>query len=230
MANTKKTASAEVKEAAVKPAAAAETAAAPQKETAKAAEKKPAAKKPAAKAAEKKPAAKKTAAKAADKKPAAKRGRKPAAEKAAAKPAAKSTKKAAEKAAPAKRGGGKSKVVSYEDIVTAARSKLRAADITKITRPIAANVEITGNFSENKTPDENGSNKNIFYIAINPDEQVISVEPYRYNDNDISIYADADELLSVMKGKKNIYAALADGNIHIHGNTKKAIILIHAGF
>ena len=220
MANTKKTASADVKEAAVKPAAV--EAAAPKKEAAA-----PAAKKPAAKAAEKKPAAKKPAAKAADKKPAAKRGRKPA----AAKPAAKSAKKTAEKAAPAaKRGGGKSKVVSYEDIVTAARSKLRAADITKITRPIAANVEITGNFSENKTPDEHGSNKNIFYIAINPDEQVISVEPYRYNDNDISIYADAEELLSVMKGKKNIYAALADGNIHIHGNTKKAILLIHAGF
>lgn len=228
MANTKKTASTDVKEAAVKNEAAAAA-----KETA---EKKPAAKrgrkpaaaktenKPAAKAAEKKPAAKKPAAKT-EKNTAAKTAKKPA-----AKSAAKTAKKPAEKAAPAKRGGGKKKVVSYEEIVTAARSKLRAADITKITRPIAANVEITGNFSENQTPAENGSNKNVFYIAINPDEQSISVEPYRYNDNDISIYADADELLNVLKGKKNIYAALADGNIHIHGNTKKAILLIHAGF
>ena len=225
MANTKKPASADVKEAAVK------TEAAAVKEAAKTAEKKPAAKrgrKPAAAKTENKPAAKTAA-----KKPAAKTEKNSAAKtakKPAAKSAAKTAKKPAEKAAPAKRGGGKKKVVSYEEIVTAARSKLRAADITKITRPIAANVEITGNFSENQTPDDNGSNKNIFYIAINPDEQSISVEPYRYNDNDISIYADADELLNVMKGKKNIYAALADGNIHIHGNTKKAILLIHAGF
>lgn len=223
MANTKKPASADVKEAAVKPEAAAT--AAPKKEAAKTAAK--TAKKPAAKTASK-PAAKKPAAKT-EKKTTAKTAKKPAA-KTSAKSAAKSTKKTAEKAAPAKRGGGRKKAVSYEDILTAARKKLLAANVTKITSPIAANIELTGSYSENQNADDNGSNKNVFYISINPDEQTISVEPYKYNDYDVNITADAEELMSVLKGKKNIYDALADGGVHIHGITKKAILLIHAGF
>ena len=228
MANTKKTASADVKEAAVKTEAA-ETAAA-KKETAKA--EKPAAKrgrKPAAAKTENKPAAEKKTAGKPGRKPAAAKAEKPVAEK---KPGRKPAAAKAD-AAPAAKRGAKKKGISYEDVVIATRKKLRAADTTKITRPIAANVELTGSFSENQNADENGSNKSIFYIAINPTEDGqanVAVEPYRYNDNDISIYADAEELLTVMNGKKNIYDALADGNIHIHGNTKKAILLIHAGF
>ncbi|MCH5193999.1 MAG: hypothetical protein J1F11_08570 [Oscillospiraceae bacterium] len=182
-----------------------------------AAEKKEAAKKPAAK----KPAAPKAAA--ADKKPAAKRGRKPAADK---KPAAKKT--AAPKAAESK-AGRKPKGLAYNDIVAAAQKKILAADITKIKYPIAANVELTGKFTENPNPDENGSNRNVFYINIDPDNQEISVEPYRYNDYDVTINADAEELMNVLKGKKNIYDALSEG-IHIHGNTKKAVLLIHSAF
>ena len=168
----------------------------------------------------KKPAAKKTTSKAADKKPAAaKRGRKPAAEK---KPAAKKT--SAPKAAESK-GGRKPKGLAYGDIVAAAQKKILAADITKIKYPIAANVEISGNFIEN----EDSNNRNIFYIYIDPDKQEIYVEPYRYNDYDVTINADAEELMSVLKGKKNIYDALSEG-IHIHGNTKKSILLIHSAF
>ena len=200
MARPKKSVPAEIKETAVAAAPAAEA----KKDTAKK---------------ETKPAAKKTtsAAKAADKKPAAKRGRKPAAEK---KPAAKKT--AAPKASETK-GGRKPKGLAYGDIVAAAKKKILAADITKIKYPIAANVELSGKFIEN----EDSDNKNIFYIYIDPDKQEISVEPYRYNDYDVTINADAEELMNVLKGKKNIYDALSEG-IHIHGNTKKAILLIHS--
>lgn len=199
MARPKKSVPAEIKETAAIAAPAAEEA---KKETAK------------------KPAAKKSAApKAADKKPAAKRGRKPAAEK---KPAAKKT--TAPKASEAK-GTRKPKGLAYSDIVAAAKKKILAADITKIKYPIAANVELSGKFIEN----EDSDNRNIFYIFIDPDKQEISVEPYRYNDYDVTINADAEELMSVLKGKKNIYDALSEG-IHIHGNTKKSILLIHSAF
>lgn len=199
MARPKKSVPAEIKETAAIAAPAAEEA---KKETAK------------------KPAAKKSAApKAADKKPAAKRGRKPAAEK---KPAAKKT--TAPKASEAK-GTRKPKGLAYSDIVAAAKKKILAADITKIKYPIAANVELSGKFIEN----EDSNNRNIFYIFIDPDKQEISVEPYRYNDYDVTINADAEELMSVLKGKKNIYDALSEG-IHIHGNTKKSILLIHSAF
>ena len=161
------------------------------------------------------PAKKETA-----KKPAAK---KPAASKAAdKKPAAKKT--AAPKASESK-AGRKPKGLAYSDIVAAAKKKILAADITKIKYPIAANVELSGKFIEN----EDSNNRNIFYIYIDPDKQEISVEPYRYNDYDVTINADAEELMNVLKGKKNIYEAISEG-IHIHGNTKKAILLIHSAF
>lgn len=220
MANTKKTvdAPAEVKEAAeVKTEAAAETAA-PKKETAK------------------KPAAKKSTAKAAEKKPAAKRGRKPAAAKtekepakAAKKPAAKTEKPAAKpgrkpaakaapaaEAAPAKKG--RKKGISYEDIVKAAEKKFLAADVTKIKYPIAANIEL------------NGTVNGDFYVYINADTKEITVAPYKYDDRDVGFRADADELMAVLKGKKNIYDALANGLIKVDGITKKAVLLINAAF
>lgn len=222
---------AEVKTAEVKAAAEVKTEAAPKtekkteakkpgrkpaakKETAAKAEKKPAAKKETAAKAEKKPAAKKSTAKKTETKPAAKRGR----------PAAAKTE---EKAAPAKRGT-KKKQLSYEDIVEATRKKALAADITKIKYPIAANVVISGNFSENKNAE--ADNKNVFYIVINPETENIAVEPYKYNDYDVEITADAEEFMNVVKSKKNIYDALSDGEIHIHGTTKKAVLLIHAVF
>lgn len=179
------------------------------KETPKAA-KKPAAKKEAA------PAAKKeTAPKAEKKAPAAKTAKKPAAKKAAAKPKT-AAKKAAEK--PAAKKGGRKKSVSYDSVFEAGKKKILAADITKIKYPIAVNVEL------------DGSAEGDFYIYINADEQSISVEPYKYNDHDVSIRADAEGLLAVFTGKKNVYDALADGDIKIYGETKKAILLIHAAF
>lgn len=253
MANAKKTASADVKDTAAKAAevkapaetkaaeAKTETAAAA-KSTAPKAEKKTEAKKPG-----RKPAAKKETAAKADKKPAAKKEtakketakteKKPAAKKApakkaeAAKPAAKRGRpaaKAEEKAAPAKRGA-KKKQLSYEEILDAVRKKALAADVTKIKYPIAANIILSGNFSENKNAGDD--NKNLFYIDINPETESITVAPYKYNDYDVEITADAEELMNVVKAnKKNIYDALSDGAVHIHGTTKKAVLLIHAVF
>ena len=186
-------------------------------------------------AAEKKPAAKKSAAAedtsktvsvsapAAEeaKKAPAKRGRKPAAEKPAAK-------KAAAKKDEAPKRAGRKKLLAYEDVVLEVRKKANAANVTKIKYPIAANVVLSGNFSENKNAGDD--NKNVFYIVINPDTESISVEPYKYNDYDVEITADAEELMNVVKAKKNIYDALSDGEIHIHGTTKKAVLLIHAVF
>lgn len=135
---------------------------------------------------------------------------------AAKKPAAKKTtsKKTETKAAPKKTT--KKKGLSYEDVVAATKKKMAAADITKIKYPIPANVEL------------NGSADGIFYIYIADGE--IAVEPYKYDDYDVYLRADADEFMNVMTGKKNIYDALAEGLIKIDGNTKKAILLIHAAF
>lgn len=223
------TKAAEVKtEAAVKPAAAKSAAPKTEKKTeAKKSGRKPAAKKETAAKADKKPAAKKETAKAAEKKPAAK---KPAAKKTeAAKPAAKRGRpaaKAEEKAAPAKRGT-KKKQLSYGEIIEAARKKALAADTTKIKVHIAANIRLTGNFSANENENESSDQ---FYIDINPETESINVQPYRYEENTFEISVDAEEIFKVLKGKKNIYDALSDGDIHIHGKTKPAVLFIHAVF
>jgi len=197
---TKKTTPAETKVAAVETPAAAEVKTEVVKEAPKAAEKKAPAKKETAK----KPAAKKPAAK----KPAAKKeAAKPAAKKEAAKPAAKKE-TAAKK--PAKKKG-----LAYEDVVEAAKKKMAGANLTRIKYPIAANVEL------------NGAAEGIFYIYID-EANNISVEPYKYNDYDVELRADADTFVAVMTGKKNIYDALAEGLVKVSGNVKKAILLINA--
>lgn len=246
--NAKKSAAAEVKDTAAKTAevkAPAETKAAEVKTEAAA---KPAAakteKKTEAKKPGRKPAAKKETAAKADKKPAAKKetakketakaAKKPAAKKTpakkaeAAKPAAKKGKAAAkteEKAAPAKRGGGRKKQLSYGEIIEAARTKAMAADTTKIKVHIAANIVLKGSFSANGNENESSDQ---FYIDINPETESINVQPYRYEENTFQIEADAEELFKVLKGKKNIYEALSDGDIHVHGKTKPAILFIHS--
>ena len=143
---------------------------------------------------------------AAEEKPAAKRGRRPAAAK---------TEKAAETTA--KRGASR-KGISYESVVDAAKKKILAANITKIKYPVSANIELSGSVTGD------------FYIYIDADNQTIAVEPYKYNNHDVSFRADADELLAVLKGKKNIYDALSEGNIKVSGITTKAILLIDAAF
>lgn len=245
MANTaKKTTSADVKDAAAKTAevkataetkaaevkteAAAKTAApkTEKKTEAKKPGRKPAAKKGTAAKADKKPAAKKETAKT-EKKPAAKKT--PAKKTEAAKPAAKKGKTAAktvEKAAPAKRGS-KKKQLSYGEVIEAARKKAMAADTTKIKVHIAANIRLTGNYSANENENES---RDQFYIDINPETESINVQPYRYEENTFEISVDAEELFQVLKGKKNIYDALSEGDIHIHGKTKPAVLFIHAVF
>lgn len=142
-----------------------------------------------------------------EKKPAAPKkaaAKKPAAEKktAAKKPAAKKTTK-------------KAKGLAYEDVVAAAKKKAAAADTKKIKRPIAVNFEISG------------ACEGIFYILVNEKGEV-AVEPYKYDDYDVYVRVDADELVKVLTGKLNAYDALADGIMSIDGITKKAVLFVNA--
>lgn len=172
----------------------------------------------ASKAAAKKNDAPKTTAKKEDApKTAAKRGRKPAAEKtdtkASAKKTGKSTSKKAEEKAPSKRGRKKS--LTYASIVDAAKKKVNGADISRIKYPIAVNVELKN------------SVEGIFYIVVSDGK--INVEPYKYDDYDVYIEADAAEFVNVLNGKKNIYDALADGSVTFGNcNLKKTILFINA--
>ncbi|MBP1559997.1 MAG: SCP2 sterol-binding domain-containing protein [Oscillospiraceae bacterium] len=158
-------------------------------------------------------AVKPAAPKAEKKAPAAKKPAAPKTEKKA--PAKKAAAPKAEKKAPAKKAPSK-KAISYDSVVTAAVKKFTAANISKIKYPIAANIEISGKA------------EGIFYVLVS--EGKVYVEPYKYDDYDVYFRADAEDILAVIEGKKNIYDALAEGLVKVDGNTKKAILLINAAF
>lgn len=147
-----------------------------------------------------------------------KRGRKPAAKsevKAQTKTVNKRSTKKAEEKAPAKRGRKKS--LTYDAVVEAARKKAVEADISRIKYPIAVNFELKGSDAAS----------GIFYIVVSDNK--VTVEPYKYNDYDVYIEADAAEFMNVLNGKKNIYDALADGTVTFGNcNLKKTILFINA--
>lgn len=148
-----------------------------------------------------------------------KRGRKPAAAKSETKTQTKTTSKRTskktEEKAPAKRGRKKS--LTYTAVVEAARKKAAEADISRIKYPIAVNFELKGSDSA----------AGVFYIVVSDGK--VTVEPYKYNDYDVYIEADAAEFMNVLNGKKNIYDALADGSITFRNcNLKKTILFINA--
>ncbi|MCD7730703.1 MAG: SCP2 sterol-binding domain-containing protein [Oscillospiraceae bacterium] len=154
-------------------------------------------------------------------------GRKPASKSATKAPKAAKTEKTAaaktEKTAAAKtekasaaRKPRAAKAVSYDDVVAKAQKKLAAAKTAKIKYPIAVNFELSGDCD------------GVFYAYLG--EAGVAVEPYKYDDYDVYVRADAKVLVSVFEGKANLIDVLADGSVHIDGNIKKAILFIDAAF
>lgn len=212
MANTEKKTATEVKKtetvktAETKPAT---TPAAPAPKAAPAEVKAaaPAPKKEEKKPAEKKPAAKKTA----EKKPAEK---KPAAKKTAAKTEAKPAAKTAAKAPKAPKAP---KVSPYEAAVAKSQKKFASVKTDKVKYPIAVNIELSG------------SAEGIFYVYLSEAGKP-AVEPYRYDDYDVYVRADADAFNKVLDGKLSVYDALADGSLHVEGTVKKALMFFLSAF
>lgn len=139
-------------------------------------------------------------------------GRKPAAKKtetvapvAEKKPRATRTTKAA------------SKLTPYQEAVEKSRKKFSSIKTNKVKYPIAVNIEL------------NGSVEGVFYVYLSeagkPD-----VEPYRYDDYDVYVRADADAYAKLLEGKLNVYDALADGVLHVEGNVKKALMFVLSAF
>lgn len=212
MANEKKTVTAatevkkeeKVKTAETKPAAA--PVAAPKAAEVKPAEVKaaaPAPKKEEKKPAEKKPAAKKTA----EKKPAA-------AKKTAAKTEAKPAAKTAAKAPKAPKAP---KVSPYEAALAKSQKKFASVKTDKVKYPIAVNVELSG------------SAEGIFYVYLSEAGKP-AVEPYKYDDYDVYVRADADAYNKILDGKLSVYDALADGSLHVEGTVKKALMFFLSAF
>ncbi len=161
------------------------------------------------------------AAKTTDKKAAAKKPVKKAAASSAAskKTTAKSSVKAApeaEKKTPAKKAP-KAKGITMNDVVTMARTKANAANTTKITKKIAATINLTGTVQGD------------FYILLDT-PGIISVEPYKYDDADIALWGTTDDITAVLTNKIKLIDAISSGKIGLWGNAEKAVIFVDAIF
>lgn len=192
----------EVKAADVKPAETKETTKSGEVKTAakNTEEKKPAAKAAEKKTAEKKPAEKKTA----------------PAKKAAAK-SAKAEKPAAKTAAKAPKAPKAPKVSPYEAVVAKAQKKFANIKTDLVKYPIAVNVELSG------------SAEGVFYVYLSEAGKP-AVEPYKYDDYDVYVRADADAFSKVLDGKLDVYKALAEGSLHVEGTVKKALMFFLSAF
>ena len=162
----------------------------------------------------KEPAKKTTAKKTAEKKTAEKK----TTEKKAAKTAAKSTKstKTADKKTPAKKSP-KAKQTTLDDVVALAKTKANSANTTKVTKKIACTINVSG------------AVQGDFYIMLDVGE-VISVEPYKYDDADISLWGSADDIIAVLTNKIKLIDAISSGKIGLWGNAEKAVIFVDAIF
>lgn len=162
---------------------------------------------------EKKPVEKKTTAakKSAEKKTTA----------AAKKPAAKAAKaeKPAEKAPKAKTAKAPKapKVSPYDAAVAKAKKKFAGIKTDLVKYPIAVNIELSG------------SAEGIFYVLLS-EAGSPAVEPYKYNDYDVYVRADADAFDKVLDGKLDVYKALAEGSLHVEGTVKKALMFFLSAF
>lgn len=191
----------------------------------KAADVKPAEAKAAVKTSEVKPAAKNTE----EKKPAEKKAaekktteKKPAEKKAApakktAAKSAKAEKPAAKTAAKAPKAPKAPKVSPYEAVVAKAQKKFANIKTDLVKYPIAVNVELSG------------SAEGIFYVYLSEAGKP-AVEPYKYDDYDVYVRADADAFNKVLDGKLDVYKALAEGSLHVEGTVKKALMFFLSAF
>lgn len=158
--------------------------------------------------------------KAEEKKPAAAPKKTPAK---AAKPAEKTTskapaKKTAKENKPASKRAAKApKTSPYDTVIEKAKKKFDSVKTDKVKYPIAVNVELSG------------SAEGIFYVYLSEAGKP-AVEPYKYDDYDVYVRADADAFGKVLDGKLGVYDALADGTIHVDGNVKKALMFFISAF
>ncbi len=141
-------------------------------------------------------------------------GRKPSTKKAAEAPAAPAAEK---KPRAARKPKAVVELTPYQDAVEKSKKKFSSIKTNKVKYPIAVNIEL------------NGSVEGVFYVYLSeagkPD-----VEPYRYDDYDVYVRADADAYAKLLEGKLSVYDALADGVLHVEGNVKKALMFVLSAF
>ena len=101
--------------------------------------------------------------------------------------------------------------MTYEEIVTQAKSIYENADAGKVKEHVAIQFNI------------NGEGEGAFYLEIKDGKAV--VEPYEYYDRDVLVTTTADVLLEIASGKLGLEKAYLTGKLHAEGDLGKALLL-----
>lgn len=101
------------------------------------------------------------------------------------------------------------KTMTYNEIVEKVKKEFGKADVSNYEDHLALQINITG------------EGEGTFYTEIN--QGSLSIEPYDYNDNNATLTASADDIISIFSGKLDMNAAAEAGKLEITGDYAKAL-------
>lgn len=101
--------------------------------------------------------------------------------------------------------------MTFEEIVAEIRTNFKDADLSKIDGKLAIQINLTG---------EGGG---TFYVEVK--DQVLSLEPYEYNDRDVALTLSVDNFFRIVHGKLDPVLAFTLGKLKAEGDLGKALEL-----
>lgn len=101
------------------------------------------------------------------------------------------------------------KTMTFNEVVEKVKKEFGKADVSNYEDHLALQINITG------------EGEGAFYAEIN--QGTLSIEPYDYNDNNATLTAAADDIISIFSGKLDMNAAAEAGKLSIVGDYAKAL-------
>lgn len=99
--------------------------------------------------------------------------------------------------------------MTYEEIVAKAKEELGSADVSKYEGHLALQFNITG------------EGEGIFYAEILDGK--LYIEPYDYKDNDATLTAEGNDIISILTGALDPMKAFEDGKLTFSGDAGKLL-------
>ena len=99
--------------------------------------------------------------------------------------------------------------MTFEEVVTAVKYKLKDVDVSHVTEHLAYQFNITG------------EGEGIFYAEVKDGK--LSIEPYEYYDRDAIFICSAETLLKIMDGKLDPVKAFTFQKLKVDGSIEQAL-------
>lgn len=102
-------------------------------------------------------------------------------------------------------------MTTFEQIVSEIRANFQNVDLGKIDGKLAIQINLTG---------EGGG---TFYVEVK--DNVLSVEPYEYNDRDVALTLSVNNFFKIIHGKLDPVLAFTLGKLKAEGDLGKALVI-----